>query len=244
MLTRFIGRIKRLRASSVSMIAPDEPFVAIGDIHGRADLLTQLLAALPDYQIVCVGDYIDRGEQSAQVLRVLNARPDIVCLSGNHEEMLLDFLANPAGSAARWLRFGGLDTLASFGVACTSKIHSDQELVNFCAALKSEMGPDVIEWIGNLPTCWQSGNVAIVHAGADPAISIAKQTTESLHWGHRDFVKVRRDDGLWILHGHTIVAEPCISGARIAIDTGAYATGCLTAAVVTPGKVEFVSVGN
>src|SRR6056297_3334458 len=98
--------------------APLIPLAAIGDIHGCADLLERLLSQLePDLQVICVGDYIDRGDHSADVLHILHANADIICLKGNHEEMLLNFLEQPETYGRRWFRNGGLQTMASFGIA-------------------------------------------------------------------------------------------------------------------------------
>ncbi|MEP1201221.1 metallophosphoesterase [Tateyamaria sp.] len=223
-------------------IAPDSPFVAVGDIHGRADLLKRFLDMGQTYPVICVGDYVDRGDESAEVLQLLQQRPDINCLSGNHEEMMLDFLKNPEKAGPRWLRYGGLQTLASFGVAGVSDTSVGTALISARDALEEAMGPELITWLNNLPTRWQSGNVAVVHAGADPARSISGQNIKALHWGHPDFSSSRRKDGLWIIHGHTIVEDPIVRRGRIAIDTGAYATGRLTAVLVEHGKTTFQTI--
>lgn len=231
------GRLKPKRP--FPQIAPDAPFVAIGDIHGRADLLARALAGLEGIQIICVGDYIDRGDHSAKVLRLLQGRPDIVCLSGNHEEMMLAFLDHPQKAGPRWLRHGGLQTLASFGVAGAREGSSGAELEKIAQALKAAIGPVQEHWLRSLPRVWQSGNVAVVHAGADPRVPIDQQHGSTLHWGHRDFARTDRQDGIWVLHGHTIVDSPTADRGRIAIDTGAYATGRLTCARVTADGVTF-----
>lgn len=223
-------------------LAPEVPFVALGDIHGRADLLARALDSFKDVQIVCVGDYVDRGDESAEVLRLLQARPDVICLSGNHEEMMLNFLDHPQKHGARWLRYGGLQTLASFGVAGASEGTSGGGLDEIAEQLKAAMGEDLVQWLRRRPTLWQSGNVAVVHAGADPNAPIDAQSSEVLHWGHAEFAKQPRQDGIWVLHGHTIVDAPAIDQGRVAIDTGAYATGRLTAAWVTDGQVDFTTV--
>ena len=240
MIQRLFKRF--IAGSDFPATAPDQPFIAVGDIHGCVDLLQQFLDKEPTYPVVCVGDYVDRGDHSAEVLRLLHARPDITCLSGNHEEMMLGFLKDPARSGARWLRYGGLQTLASFGVAGVTETSGADALVQARDQLQEAMGPDLVSWIKGLPKCWQSGNVAVVHAGADPACSIENQTDKTLHWGHPDFAKATRTDGVWVVHGHTIVEEPTASRGRIAIDTGAYATGRLTAALIEPGKTTFETI--
>lgn len=222
--------------------APDSPFIAVGDIHGCAGLLTRFLETEPACPVICVGDYVDRGDHSADVLRLLHGRPDIVCLSGNHEEMMLNFLDNPARTGPRWLRYGGLQTLASFGITGVVESSGAEALTEAGAALRSAMGLDLLAWMRGLPTSWQSGNVAVVHAGADPARAMDAQDTKTLRWGHPDFDRRTRDDGVWVVHGHTIVDVPVASRGRIALDTGAYATGRLTAALIEPGKTTFQTI--
>jgi Calcineurin-like phosphoesterase len=222
-------------------VAPDAPIYVIGDIHGRADLLVRLLARLdPAIPVLCVGDYVDRGEHSAEVLRILQDSPAITCLKGNHETMLLDFLDAPR-TGANWLRNGGLQTLASFGIAGQSESSKGADLETARNALGVAMGDGLINWLRNLPLFWQSGNVAVVHAGADPTTPIATQREDFLVWGHPDFTKTPRADGIWVVHGHTITDAPTASNGRIAVDTGAFATNRLTAARIAPGEVSFIS---
>ncbi|OWU66697.1 hypothetical protein ATO2_17780 [Roseovarius sp. 22II1-1F6A] len=230
-------------------LAPEAAFCAVGDIHGRADLLDRLLEKLheqapPDAAFVCVGDYVDRGEDSARVLRDLQAlsvaHPDhVTCLMGNHEEMLLGFLDRPEQAGPGWLRHGGLQTLASFGLpAPAGATPTPAAWEDLRDQLRAALGADLETWLRALPLQWRSGNVAVVHAGADPALPLEAQTTRALLWGHRDFATTPRRDGQWVLHGHTITDMPQMQAGRIAIDTGAYATGRLTAALVLPGMAE------
>ena len=217
---------------------PDEPFVAIGDIHGRADLLDQLLERLkaeaPGLPLVFVGDYIDRGDNSAEVLRRVRSLGDegrAICLRGNHEEMLLDFAA---GGYQRWLAFGGLQTLASFGLGAGLSEAGGPGVEEAQASLQEALEAEgLLAWLDALPRFWQSGNIAVTHAGADPARGLSEQSNALTH-GHPGFFTTPRGDGLWIVHGHYIRDEPETAPGRIAIDTGAYATGRLTAAVLAP----------
>lgn len=221
-------------------VSPSAPFVVIGDIHGRNDLLQRVLAGLDDaHTVVCVGDYVDRGDESAAVLRSLAARPDITCLLGNHEAMMLDFIDAPEQTGNRWMRYGGLQTVASFGI---SGVHENADAEKMKAtrdALVAAMGDDLIGWLRTLPTHFISGNVAVVHAGADPYAPINDQARRNLIWGHPDFGTVARPDKMWVIHGHTIVDTPMVTNGCIAIDTGAYATGRLTAVVVTDQGFAF-----
>ncbi len=224
---------------------PEIPFYAVGDIHGRFDLLEKLLANLdPSHPVVFVGDYIDRGEGSADVLRrllELSNEPGrtVHCLMGNHEDMLLAFLENPEKSGRAWLRNGGLQTLASFGVGGIAQASSSEGLKEVANALRTAMGGELIDWLRTRPLFWQSGNVAVVHAGADPAVPFEDQLSTNLIWGHPEFRTTPRSDGVWVVHGHTIVDKPSCENGVIPIDTGAYATGRLTAAGIGYGDVEF-----
>lgn len=231
-------------------VMPDEAFIAIGDVHGRADLLFALdpliEAEASGLPVVFLGDYVDRGEQSREVLEMLmavtQADPQrITCLMGNHERMMLDVLDEPETHTARWLRNGGLQTLASFGVQPPQGAQTNLDaLFDMRAALAEAMGPAMIDWLRARPLTWQSGNVWAVHAGADPAQPMAAQAEQVLLWGHPGFRRQPRTDGQWVIHGHTIVDTPQAAAGRIAIDTGAYATGHLTAAIVRGDGVRFV----
>ena len=238
-MSNWISRLfSRTADLAPSGICPERSFYAIGDVHGRDDLLDRLLGALdPTLPVVCVGDYIDRGEESAAVLRRLS-QSHHTCLMGNHEEMLLRFLDEPEAEGQRWLQNGGLQTLASFGVSGVTPLSAPAALRSAAIDLKAEMGDELIAWLRERPLWFKSGNVCVVHAGADPARPVAEQS-RSLTWGHRDFENSPRRDGLWIVHGHTIVEAANTTAGRIAIDTGAYATGRLTAARVEVGTVTF-----
>lgn len=220
----------------------DAPFYAVGDIHGCLPQLQQLLDQMdPDIPVICVGDYVDRGDDSAGVLRWLADRPQITCLKGNHEAMMLGFIDDPVGKGPRWLRYGGLQTLASFGTGGVSETAETAQLIAVRDQLVTAMGPALVRWITDLPTFHSTGNVSVVHAGADPQMPIAMQSSKTLMWGHPDFDRTPREDGQWVIYGHTIMPEPTIKDGRIGIDTGAYATGRLTAVRIDPdGSITFL----
>ncbi len=201
-------------------------------------------------KLVFVGDYVDRGENSAQVLERLCALSqeypkEVVCLIGNHEQMMIDFLREPESRGRRWFRNGGLQTLASFSVGGVSETSQELDLVRAMENLRAALPEGLEDWVCNLPLIYQSGNIAVAHAGADPRRSLDEQDDKALLWGRSDFRKSERDDGIWLVHGHWIVDEPTVEGGRIAIDTGAYATNRLTAVSLSPsGAVEFISAGS
>ncbi len=236
-------------------IAPDTLFYAVGDIHGRVDLLEPLLEKIDADQavhgagtpppLVFLGDYVDRGDHSAQVLEKLFALardfPDqVVCLMGNHERMMLEFLDDPAGRGTRWLRNGGLQTLASYRIGGLGERAGGEELMEACEALEQALPKGMEAWMRALPLRWQSGNICCVHAAMDPHLAPEDQARRTLLWGHPDFFTQAREDGVWAVHGHTIVANPERAGGRIAIDTGAYYSGRLTAAAISAGECRFL----
>ena len=234
---------------------PETDLYVVGDVHGRNDLVISLAerllakveAANREWRIVFVGDYIDRGEESSEVLSVLQLlvrlQPErIICLKGNHEQMMLNFLQNPLLHGAKWLNFGGLQTLASFGLRGNITSEASGEQMQAVAQDFRQLLPaGLIDWMTSLPLVFESGNVCVVHAGANPALPIAEQTEATLLWGHPNFPKSPRTDSLWIAHGHTIVREASFKSGRIAVDTGAVFSGKLTAAAIyTDGVIDFL----
>lgn len=232
-------------------IAPNTPFYAIGDIHGCDSILSTLLEKIQmddehsDTHIVFVGDYVDRGEESAAVLRRLysmSQHPDnkVTCLAGNHEDMMLRFLENPREHGSRWLRVGGLQTLASLGITGVMESSAERALEDVRNELEEALEEPLLTWLKELPCSWQNGNVAVVHAGANPDVPIDEQTPRVMMWGHRSFFHRQRQDGVWVVHGHNIVKDATAENGRIAIDTGAFATGKLTAAHISSKGVRFI----
>jgi len=228
--------------------APKRPLYAIGDIHGRDDLLAQMLERISrdadgkPHDLVLVGDYVDRGEASAAVLRrlaALDASDHVVCLKGNHEAMLLEFLDDPEGAGRRWIRNGGLQTLASFGVGGVTETASGDAMKRIRDQLRAAMG-DLEAWLRGLRTFFHSGNIMVAHAGADPRLPADEQDEKTLLWGHPAFHAQPRQDGIWVVHGHTVVDAARARDGRISIDTGAYATGRLTAVALERDDIRFL----
>lgn len=241
-------RAKAARVFSAS-IAPEQPFCTVGDIHGclsQVEKIPDLLRekGMDQAPLVFVGDFIDRGEQSAQVLRaVMQMQKDnperVICLQGNHEKMMLDVLDDPEKHGARWLKHGGLQTVASFDVTPVLGMGSTQEWQAMGQALQEAMGEELLAWLRALPLHWRSGNVFVCHAAADPALPLEFQSAHVMLWGCDSFETTVRDDNNWVLHGHTIVPQPQAHDGRISIDTGCYATGGLTCAKISSDGAEF-----
>ena len=224
---------------------PDGKLAVIGDVHGMLGPLERLLDRVarehPEAKVISVGDLIDRGERSAEVLRLAHARRgQLHCLLGNHEEMLLRFLEAPETEAARWFRNGGLQTMASFGIGPIGLAPDGPACVDLRDRLRAALGPEIEAWLRSLPRFLQSGSVVVTHAGADPWLPIDRQPPQALTWGASDFGRRRRTDGIWIVHGHTIVDQPRAADGVISVDTGAFAGGALTLAVIEAGGVRFL----
>jgi len=239
---RFLGR------GQILLENPPRPQITvavIGDIHGRADLLEKLLGRLskewPDAKLVFVGDYVDRGPDSRKVLELLqNSTIDAVCLAGNHEMMLQEFLVDPVEYGGRWLRNGGRETLASFGVLLDADPNVEQ-----LGIAASEFGillsDGTLDWLRARPFSWQSGNLFVTHAGPDPSRPVSDQLNQNLVWGHQRFLRDDRTDGVWVVHGHWAGECATCAAGRINVDTGAWRSGRLTAALIEPnGSVRFV----
>ncbi|WP_233713148.1 metallophosphoesterase [Amaricoccus solimangrovi] len=221
---------------------PEEPVCLLGDLHGRVDLLERFLTLrrrhFPEHRLISLGDAIDRGEDSADVLRLLRAESDqgAVCLMGNHEEMLIEFLDDPADQGRRWLAHGGLATLASLGLRGLPADAAERLATR--EALRERLGAETEAWLRALPPLWRSGNLLAAHAGADPDLPPERQERRHLVWGHRDFHRHPRGDGICVAHGHVVVERAHMRAGRLALDTGAYATGRLSYALIDPAAAE------
>ncbi len=226
---------------------------AIGDVHGRYDLLKSLLAKVwqdcaeraagrAPVLILC-GDYVDRGPQSAEVLDALNwlgKRPDIRLhlLKGNHEDAMLDFLRDPE-AARDWLGFGGAQTLASYGVALPPDDADAKALLRTRDDLLERLPASHLLLLQRLEMMVTVGDYAFVHAGVKPGVALADQTDHDLLWIRRSFVDFDGPHERCIVHGHTWADDrPQVLDHRLGLDTGAYATGVLTAA-----RIEDFSLG-
>jgi serine/threonine protein phosphatase 1 len=240
-----------LRPKTVSPKTPDGVRIyAIGDVHGRADLLIRMFATIdadiaahpPAYVVhVLLGDYIDRGPQSRDVIDLLVARSrqhHLVCLKGNHETYIDEFVRNPM-IFDQWRHLGGIETLASYGVA--SSLNPDEREQRELAAAFAQALPDHHLWfLGNLAPSFICGDYFFVHAGVRPGVALSQQQEHDLLWIRDEFLLHEKAFGKIIIHGHTPVIEPDIRPNRINIDTGAYATGRLTCLVLQGEDMKFI----
>ncbi len=227
---------------------------AIGDIHGRLDLLRALEDRIVEDRrnqsparavLVYLGDYIDRGFESRAVLDHLlqPALPGFerVCLKGNHEDFLLKFLEDTQVGPV-WLVNGGRETLMSYGVAQPASLGFTEEgLAEIQESLRQEVPAAHLEFMGALPLTHREGDYFFVHAGVRPGVPIDAQQESDLIWIRDAFLKSKESHGSIVVHGHTPVAEPEVRPNRIGIDTGAFASGRLTCLVLEGQSFRFLS---
>jgi serine/threonine protein phosphatase 1 len=223
---------------------------AIGDVHGRIDLLNALLkrideniAAFPIERPVHVflGDYVDRGPNSRDVVDRLIARSqthEIVCLKGNHEAFLLEFFEDPT-VLADWRQSGGLPTLISYGLTPPSRMESSGH-EKLADALRQKMPEEHRKFLNSLRMTFVCGDYFFVHAGVRPGIPLEAQKEEDLLWIRDEFLQSKADFGKIVVHGHTPIDEPDVRRNRINIDTGAFASGKLTCLVIEGESLSFL----
>lgn len=226
----------------------------IGDIHGRLDLLDQLLADInrelaerPAHKalLVFLGDLIDRGPNSAQVIDRLRAycadNVRTVFLLGNHEEVLLRILDGDTSLIKNWLQYGGMQCLKSYGVdpELLGSYTEEQALAVIRLAIPKEHHEFLKSFID---TC-RFGDYLFVHAGIRPGIPIERQLQNDLRWIRDPFLLDESDHGCVVVHGHTISAAVEERRNRIGIDTGAYRTGVLTALVLEGTRRWYLHTG-
>jgi serine/threonine protein phosphatase 1 len=215
---------------------------AVGDIHGRFDLLNELLSRIdtdialhPRVRPVCVflGDYIDRGSSSRETIdRLIKHSESHECLflKGNHELIALKCLSDRA-LFDQWLRLGGLETLVSYGVP-SEILANGKQIVEIQAAFHSALPQEHFRFFRDLQNSFACGDFFFVHAGVRPNVDLSRQKESDLLWIRREFLSSNDDFGKIIVHGHTPTHELEVRPNRINIDTGAFATGRLTCLVI------------
>ena len=243
------GSRDKLKARLPPRVPGGERVYAVGDIHGRADLLVQLQEQIladaagrsPARQtVVYLGDYVDRGPQSPVVIDRLIDAPlagfTSVHLLGNHEDIMLRFHDGDVSVAASWLQYGGRQTLASYGI--------EYDRLPSLAVLRQRMAHGVparhFEFMRGLRLKHRVGDYLFVHAGIRPGIGLERQLRDDLLWIREPFLDSSADHGAVVVHGHSIAVEPQIGPSRIGIDTGAFATGRLTALALEGEERRFL----
>lgn len=216
--------------------APDRLTYAIGDIHGRFDLLTEALARIEAHagargaDIVCLGDYVDRGPQSREVVERLMAGParpgdTLTCLKGNHEVIMLEVLGGDQARAALWDRLGGRETMASYG---------------------GEVPQAHLDWLASRPLVHRTDHRVYVHAGLRPGAPVEEQVEAEMLWIRDLFLEGDHDFGVHVVHGHTPSDEHKRKAFRTNLDTGACWTGMLSVGVFNErlpgGPIEVLEI--
>jgi len=219
---------------------------AIGDVHGCDHLLAEMhqrihadlaVGSPTSYRVIHLGDYVDRGPDTRGVIdrvsRLEAADANVVCLRGNHEEMLLDFLAaREADAEANFLANGGVATLASYGIAVGGWRASRRGGDSLATRLAAQMPSGHRAFLENLPYSTRLGDFFFCHAGVRPGVDLAEQDPFDLTWIRNGFLNTDDDFGAVVVHGHTPHKEPEFCPNRINIDTGAVLGGPLTCVVL------------
>lgn len=231
---------------------------AIGDVHGRLDLLDQLLAQIEQdidcrpprkNALVFLGDLMDRGPDSRGVIeRLRHYRHDRLkpyFLAGNHEEVLLRLLEGERGILTSWLKYGGAQCLTSYGLdAGQLDLRNETAVIS---AIRNVIPNSHIQFISSFSDTLRFGDYLFVHAGIRPGIDLELQSQSDLRWIRSPFLEDQSDHGMIVVHGHTISDDVEMEHNRIGIDTGAYRTGRLTALAVDGEErwlLDTSAVGN
>lgn len=231
---------------------PGMRIYAIGDVHGCDDLLAEVHSGIAEdlrrrpigaHRIVHVGDYVDRGAKSAEVverlLRMTESDANVVCLSGNHEDALVRFLDDPEDWAPTFLGFGGVATLQSYGVDA-EEAYGSGGMERLRDAFAAAMPAAHQMFVRGLPLSARFGDFLFCHAGIRPGVPLEKQTADDLRWIRTEFLESSRDHGFVVVHGHTPADQPEVRRNRINIDTGAVFAGQLTCVVLEGTEYRFL----
>jgi serine/threonine protein phosphatase 1 len=226
-------------APQVYTLPAGERIYAIGDIHGRRDCLDRLLLAIDDDEksrppanttVVFLGDLVDRGSDSKgvieRVMQVSKARRCIL-LMGNHEEILIRAWEGDRQATALLHRVGGRETLMSYGI--TEHEYDSGDIDDLTTLISERVPVAHIAFLRGFIDQWQRGEYLFVHAGIRPGLPLDEQNSSDLRWIRREFLEDDRDHGAMVIHGHSITEEVDVQHNRIGIDTGAFASGKLTA---------------
>lgn len=254
MVTQFARLLGKKAAAVGPRLPAGHRLYAIGDIHGRDDLLGELLARIDEDSarrgpakriLLFLGDLIDRGPASKQVVeRLRTLRPAgtrLVFLAGNHEEVLLRILNGEAGLVKDWLRFGGAECLLSYGAELDQLRKSDPALA--VDAVRRAIPRAHVDFLRSFDDTFRAGDYLFVHAGIRPGTPLAEQAPSDLRWIREPFLGDISEHGFVVVHGHTIRRRVEERSNRIGIDTGAYRHGVLTALGLEGGERWYLQAG-
>ena len=225
---------------------------AIGDIHGRLDLLRAAHARVAEdlarrpcraFRVIHLGDYVDRGPDSAGVVSHLIEvvrDGDGVCLAGNHDVFVTAFLADPEEAGDPWLSYGGEETLRSYGVDPLAPELAGGSMATLRDAFAARLPRAHRAFFESLPFHERHGDFLFVHAGLRPDRPLERQTPRDLTFIREPFLSHEGDFGVVVVHGHTISETPDLRPNRVGLDTGAYRTGRLTTFVIEGAEKGFL----
>ena len=247
MIGRMFDRTRRSPRPHSARGAANKRCYVIGDVHGRSDLLAALLETIREHNatrperetvVVTLGDLIDRGPGSREVVELL-MRPlplaaRLVCLKGNHEEILLRGLGGEPELLLEWLRHGGLECAQSYGIS--SGLLRGQAADVLEHNLGSAIPQEHLRFLASFADSARFGDYLLVHAGIRPGVTVEAQSPADLRWIRKGFLDNPTDHGFIVVHGHSISLEVEEAPNRIGIDTGAYKTGVLTALWLEDGE--------
>jgi serine/threonine protein phosphatase 1 len=223
---------------------------AVGDIHGRLDLLDELVSRIKtDIEFrpaarslyVFLGDYVDRGPSSRQTIDRLiehNEQSEAVFLKGNHEQIALKCLSDRT-LFDQWTRIGGLETLISYGI-WPDDLRSGSSIAVLQSAFHNALPQTHFRFFRELQTSFACGDFLFVHAGVRPGVELSQQKETDLLWIREEFLTSTEDFGKVIVHGHTPTHRVEVEPNRINIDTGAFATDCLTCLVIEGSSLSVI----
>lgn len=253
MMARQMNRLLRRDLPAPRRVPDGLRAYAVGDIHGRLDLFDAIVARIDsdragwpgEVEVVLLGDYVDRGPDSAALLDRLSAPlpgwARWTLLRGNHEQAMLDAIEGTGGDRVLrlWLDNGGREAVRSYGVAAHVAYGDDLDAI--AAALRAAVPARHIELLRGLKLTQRIGDYLFVHAGIRPGVPIEAQDERDLLWIRSEFLNCRDDHGCIVVHGHSITVDADERDNRIGIDTGAFATGRLTALVLEGEKRRYLS---
>ncbi len=232
---------KLFRSSSVRSLPslpPGRRAYTIGDVHGRLDLLAELGEAIErddcaraaaNTTVILLGDLVDRGPDSAGVIEFAqkwSMLRELRFISGNHEEMFLNAFTEQ-GMFRGFLRFGGIQTLASYGLDGAEMI--DMDFAEVAHRLKRAVPKEDRQFMRSFETSIRMGDYLFVHAGINPVAPLDQQHPHDCRWIREPFLSHKGDLGCMVVHGHTVTEQVELRDHRFGIDTGAYESGVLTA---------------
>ncbi len=232
-------------------IAAGERIYAIGDVHGRRDCLDDLLIRIGEDErargpaqttLVLLGDLVDRGPESRGVIERLSQLAEVrpcVFLMGNHEEVFIDAWEGDEAAARLFHRIGGRETLLSYGVTVAD--YDAADFGRLLVLLATYVPAEHIGFLRQFRDTYRSGDYLFVHAGIRPGTPLEEQRPAELRWIRDRFLDDPRDHGFIVVHGHSITAEVEERPNRIGVDTGAYASGKLTAVGLEGSERWFLS---